>query len=388
MNLRKLLRPRNIVLLSILAVVVIGLVVIITLPSGASSSSLSAQLSEINGVVQVRDGAQSAYNQVNNGFLLNAVMQLQTKEESKVRLDLSTGSIVRLGPSTFFFLQSEQAAAGGVLTQIKLQAGRLWTILNGGSLEVNTPGGLASVRGSYLSVWVEAGTNQIAVSCLEGHCGFQDAAGSVQLTSGQKVISSNTNVLPAVEKMDQSDLQDWLNNCPEAAAIVPQVINLLATSTPTLATTLSTETVTATPTPTSLLTSTPVPLSGSVTITPALAGTLTPTQGASPTPSVTPANFAPTATRATLPAGAPTSTASAASTATVPGSTPVPTGTPLPLPSSTLAPAPSNTPVPLPSNTPLPLPSNTPVPLPSNTPVPPPTNTPVPPPTSTPVPYP
>src|SRR4030067_3095198 len=100
-------------------------------------------------------------------------MQLQTKEESRVRLDLSTGSILRLGQLTVFSLDPPTPASGGVLSRIELQVGKVWIVLNGGSLDVNTPGGLASVRGSYMSVWVKRNSNEIIVCCLEGSCSYQ-----------------------------------------------------------------------------------------------------------------------------------------------------------------------------------------------------------------------
>ena len=270
----KPLRTRKVVLLSIIAILVVALaisvVIIATLPSGSKSLNLSAALSEIVGVVEAQNGAQDPYNQVNNGFVLKPAMQLQTKEESRVRLDLSSGSIVRLGQLTIFSLASQEAGAGGVLS-IGLQAGRVWIILKGGSLDVSTPAGVASVRGSYMSVWVEPKTNRITVCCLEGKCGYKNTAGDVELTSGQKIISTDTKILPPIEKMDQTDVQSWLDNSPEAAAIVPQISSILASSTsqpssipqasitPSLAPTITIETATNAPTATTAPTLSPAP---------------------------------------------------------------------------------------------------------------------------------
>src|SRR4030066_375291 len=167
MKLSKRLRISIIVLLSVLTVLSIAVAIIAFLPSSASGLDLSAKLSELVGVVEVRNGAQDKFNQVNEGFVLKAIMQLQTKEGSRARLDLSTGSIVRLGQNTIFSLDPPTASSGGVLSRIELQVGRVWIILKGGSLDVNTPSGLASVRGSYMSVWVEPITNRITVCCLE-----------------------------------------------------------------------------------------------------------------------------------------------------------------------------------------------------------------------------
>ena len=232
MNKSKRLSTWKVALISIFVILVIGIVIIVTLPAGAKNSDLSAKLSEIVGVVEAKTTTQDPYNSVTNGFVLKSQMQLQTKDSSRVRLDLSTGSIVRLGPLTIFSLDPQQTNAQGVLSKIELQAGMVWIILKGGTVDVNTPAGLASVRGSYMYVWVEPYSNQIVVTCLEGHCGFIDAAGNVDLTSGQKIISSNSNILPTVEEMDQTDVQSWLANNPEAALIATQIASLLASSTP------------------------------------------------------------------------------------------------------------------------------------------------------------
>jgi len=304
MKLSKRLRISIIVLLSVLTVLSIAVAIIEFLPSSASGLDLSAELSELVGVVEVRNGAQDKFNQVNEGFVLKAIMQLQTKEESRARLDLSTGSIVRLGQMTVFSLDTPTESSGGVLSRIELQVGRVWIILKGGSLDVNTPSGLASVRGSYMSVWVERITNRITVCCLEGTCGYKNAAGAVEMTSGQKIVSSDTNILPTVEKMDQTDIKSWIDNSPESAVIIPRVSYLVASSTPSStpslmpdATLTTNSTSTLTPTVTPTLTSTPClgtyaptatfQFTPTQTYTPTATNTVPPPPGASPTAMVT-----------------------------------------------------------------------------------------------------
>ncbi|OGO61792.1 MAG: hypothetical protein A2032_00825 [Chloroflexi bacterium RBG_19FT_COMBO_49_13] len=300
MKISKRLRISIIVLLSVLTVLTIAVAIIAFLPSSASGLDLSAKLSELVGVVEVRNGAQDKFSQVNEGFVLKAIMQLQTKEESRARLDLSTGSIVRLGQNTIFSLDPPTASSGGVLSRIELQVGRVWIILKGGSLDVNTPSGLASVRGSYMSVWVEPITNRITVCCLEGTCRYKNAAGAVEMTSGQKIVSSDTNILPTVEKMDQTDIKSWIDNSPESAVIIPRVSYLVASSTPSLtpdATLATNSTSTLTPTATPTITSTPClgtytptatfQFTPTQTYTPTATNTVPPLPGASPTATVT-----------------------------------------------------------------------------------------------------
>ncbi len=357
MNSIKPLSKRKIVILSIIAIVVIGLVIVIFSPSSAKSLNISAALSELTGIVQVRDTAQSPYVQVNDGFQLKQNMLLQTKEQSRVRLTLSTGSIIRLGQLTIFSLESQTPATpqGGLLS-IGLQAGKIWIVLKGGSLNVTSPAGLASVRGSYMSVWAEP--NRITITCLEGKCAFKNTAGSVNMTSGQKVIWPNATNTLTVEKMDQADVQDWLDNVPEAAQIIAQISGLLASSTPT-------PTPTLTPTPLSSLTPTQqssptstIPFTPTNTLTgttptaaPSAAATLQfflPVRSFTPTPSAPEAN--PTKTKTKAPTRTPQPTATFIPT--VPTATPRPTATLIPtVPTATRRP--SATPV-IPTQTPQP----------------------------------
>jgi len=315
-------------------IVVVVVVAIMTFPSGAQNLDLNATLSEIVGNVGVRNTVQENYNPVDNGYILKMVQQLQTQEQSKVRLDLSTGSIVRLGQSTIFSLAQSQAGNSTGLSLLTIELGKMWIVLKGGSIDVKTPSGLASVRGSYMSVWVEPSTNIITEMCLEGHCSFQNNAGTVELTSAQKIISTDPNILPVVQPMDMADIQSWLDNCPEAADIIPTILPLIATDTPT-ATLEITPTLTATPTAT--LTPTPTFVGGPAGQTATYSYLLTVT--------------------ATYATGTVTNTPTSTATVPVRRKTPTPTSVnnppPPPRPTNTQPPPP---PPPPPTNTPAPYP--------------------------------
>ncbi len=213
-------------------VMLLAVIFLVFLAPGKKSTNLTARMSEISGEVQVRPASAEQYTDVGNDYILTTEMQMQTLQESRVRLDLSTGSIVRIGQLTIFSLNSRGNASNGVLSRLTLQAGQLWVVLNGGSLDVTTSGGTASVRGSYMFVSVDPKANSLKIECLEGSCRLQNNAGSLDLTSGQKVISSDPNRLPEIQPMDQNDAQLWLANVPEASTVVPQEEAQFATSTP------------------------------------------------------------------------------------------------------------------------------------------------------------
>ena len=375
----KRIRIIIIVLLSIGAILTAGVAILAFLPSSGNSIDISAKLSELAGIVEVRNNAQDKFNQVNDGYILKAIQQLQTKEESRARLDLSTGSIVRLGQRTIFSIDKPAADSSGVLSRIELQAGRVWVVLNGGSLDVNTPGGLASVRGSYMSVWVETPSNRITVCCLEGYCTFKNSAGTIEMTAGQKIVSSDPNIVPTIVGMDQTDFQTWINNSPESIPVVTQVYSLVATSTQSITPEiLPTITSTFSKTPTPTITSTPCletqsplayfQLTPTQTYTPTSTLTTTPTSSKTPTSTVT---YTPTPTP--LPALMSTPCPGTDSPTIYYQSTATPTYTPTPTRYATFVPG--NTPTsPNPGQQP---PTATQPPLPTRTP-PPPTQPPLP----------
>jgi hypothetical protein len=212
--------------------ILMAIIIIAVLSKGRKMPDLTARLSEISGTVQIKPDNADRYDPVGNDYVLTTAMQMQTLQESRVRLDLSTGSIVRIGPLTIFSLDSRANSSNGVLSRLALQAGQLWVVLNGGSLDVVTSGGTASVRGSYMFVSVSPDSAVLEIDCLEGSCQLRNNAGSLDLTTGQKVISSDPNSLPQIQSMDQQDARLWLDNVPESAAVVPQVAGQMPTSTP------------------------------------------------------------------------------------------------------------------------------------------------------------
>ena len=189
-------------------------------PTPGAGGSLSAKLSEIAGPVQVRESQDANFTKAIPGYELELLGQAQTQTGGKVRLDFSTGTLVRLGPNTLFTLQSPQQTAQGLGARLQMTLGKLWVILKGGSLEVETPSGVAAVQGSYLSVWYDPVTGQLRITCLEGHCSESNNGGTVQITSGQTATTNGPNDPPRVGKMTDQDYQDWLGNNPESAGLV------------------------------------------------------------------------------------------------------------------------------------------------------------------------
>lgn len=228
-----------------------------------TSTTLIASLSELTGTVNLKMANQTEFTPAGKGQTLGVNGQVQTGEDGRVRLDLSSGTIIRVAPSSLFTLTSNDKVEGGLFTKLKLEAGKIFIVLNGGQADVETPSGVASVKGSYLSV--EVGDGQITLTCLEGTCSLDDPNGGVIIIPpGNKLIltqNPNTGLWdsPVLGSMSEEDFQEWLDKNPEAKEVVEQGQAAQTESAPTEA---ATEIVTEA-TPTKAPTETPTAASAS-----------------------------------------------------------------------------------------------------------------------------
>jgi hypothetical protein len=236
----------------------------------APSTPFNATLSEVTGTVTIKNPSDADFSAASNGSTLEVQGQIATGENGRARLDYSDGNITRLGPNTSVTIKSNEQQSGGLLTTIKLEAGRLWIALKGGSIDVETPSGLASVRGSNLMVWVDPATQNVHVSCFEGDCGAENSSKSLDLTTGFGTIlyhveTGNNPPPPEIYQLSWQDFQDWAANNPDVQDILPSIIQTL-TAIPTFTFT-PTATATSTFTPIAALTTCftlTAPASGSV----------------------------------------------------------------------------------------------------------------------------
>jgi hypothetical protein len=193
-------------------------------------TALSARLSELSGKVDAKQSGEGAFAPASADTVLEVNGQVQTGDDGRVRLDLSSGTIIRVAPSTLFTLVSNEEASGGLATKLKLELGKLFIILNGGSAEVETPSGVASVRGSYMKVEVDPETGDVYVTCLEGICTASNPAGSITFGAGESVILYRRDpvtgnwIAPNAEPMTPEEFREWLDNNPEARELFEQAM--------------------------------------------------------------------------------------------------------------------------------------------------------------------
>jgi|GEM_PF-6577192 len=183
---------------------------------------LSAALSELQGTVMAKQSGQSDFTHISGGYVLGQNGEIQTGDDGRVRLDLSTGTIIRIAPTSLFTLISNTPTGNSLSSSFKLDLGRIWIILTGGTADVQTPSGVASVRGSYLMVEVVSGGG-VKLTCLEGTCNIKNASGDFPLITGQSAFILNAQTPPFVQTMTEAEIQQWLAANPEATLVIPSL---------------------------------------------------------------------------------------------------------------------------------------------------------------------
>jgi FecR protein len=200
-------------------------------PQDAESDAMNlteARLTSIAGEVLSRLPEQNTFVAVSAPVILPVKSQVKTLEDSQARLDLATGTIVRLGPNTLFTLEVQQDGNAGLFTRIWMDVGKVWVILNGGSLEIETPSGLAAVRGSYMSVEYYPEKEDLTVTCLEGHCSIQNEMGKMNMIAGEACDIEALGEPPHGRMMNKEEMNDWMGMNPEATMMVPQLTKTVA----------------------------------------------------------------------------------------------------------------------------------------------------------------
>ncbi|MCD4671721.1 MAG: FecR domain-containing protein [Anaerolineaceae bacterium] len=233
---KRMINQRGIHLVILLSILLLSC----TLPTGLftrnarqeavpeSISPNEARLTAIAGEVLARQPEQTAFNPVAEAVILPVKSQVKTLGNSQARLDLSSGTIIRLGPNTLFTLEVQQSGDEGLFTRIWMDFGKVWIILNGGSLEIETPSGLAAVRGSYMSVEYYPESEDLTVTCMEGCCILQNDMGMMEMVSGEAAEISEQGIAPAGRRMSDNEARQWLVMNPEATMIVAQLTSTVA----------------------------------------------------------------------------------------------------------------------------------------------------------------
>ena len=185
-------------------------------PSPVPTPSRRAEFSLVEPLVEARASASGEFSAAAAGVTLPVGGEARTGEDGRARLDLAPdGTIIRLAPNTHFTVSQLEKRDGNPFTLLKLFFGKLFIILSGGELQVGTSSGVASVRGSMMSVSFDPDAKVMTVTCLEGHCSLRKGKDTIELVAGQAAEILNGILSRGPRDLTDAEIFEWLEYAPE-----------------------------------------------------------------------------------------------------------------------------------------------------------------------------
>ena len=213
-----------------------------TTQAGTTPTGRAAEISELTNAVESRPTGNAGWQTASEGQQLQESGGVKTGDESRVRVDISDGTVVRVASATEFTLVALSPEEADPVTKFVLEAGKLFVrvtrTLGGGSFEIETPSGVATVRGSLMSAEYSRETGRFLITCLEGECRIADQARQnfTDLQEGEQSEIAGPGQGPlAARLMDEAQLDDWAANFPGLETIIERlrrIVRDLATPTP------------------------------------------------------------------------------------------------------------------------------------------------------------
>lgn len=199
-----------------------------TTVSATAAPARSAQISELKNDVTKRETDIIDWQSAAEGDEINTGGGVRTGDESRVRIDISDGTIVRIAPNTEFALLELSPTETDPITRLKMETGKVFVwvtkALGLGTFEIETPSGVATVRGSLMSAQYERDTGRFLITCLEGECRLAMGEVFTDLTEGQQTEVTSAGERPlAARLMDESQLDDWVENFPGLERIIDRI---------------------------------------------------------------------------------------------------------------------------------------------------------------------
>lgn len=157
------------------------------------------------------------FSPVSTGMSINPNDRVETGIDGHARIDLlPEGTIMRVGANSSITIIEINRENGQPKTTIDLLFGKIFILLNGGSLDITTSTGVASASDSLMRVDYDPQIKLLKVSCLEGHCILKnknDAA--VELISGEFSSIEGDQPPTDPEKIYREEIQEWMDEIPE-----------------------------------------------------------------------------------------------------------------------------------------------------------------------------
>ena len=184
-----------------------------------------ATITSMENDVQAHASADEPYAPAAIGQHLRTGGQAKSGETGKARFDLlPEGTILRIGPNSLFTLEELSDDPQNLFSRFRLFMGKIWVILLGGTLEVDTQVGIAAVRGSHMGISYDAAQMTMLVTCLEGFCSLKNDYGLVEMTGGQASLIPGEGKPPLEPRpMTDEEIIEWLENNPEIFEFIEEI---------------------------------------------------------------------------------------------------------------------------------------------------------------------
>jgi len=117
------------------------------------------------------------------------------------------GSLIRLNPNSMLTVRTEGNREALTKT-LELQFGELWARVTEqrGTFQVQTPSGVAAVKGTEFVVRVDAQGNTTVLT-LDGAVDFFNGAGTVEVSAGNQSQAAGQNALAQVSDIEDEDIE-------------------------------------------------------------------------------------------------------------------------------------------------------------------------------------
>ena len=188
----------------------------------------TASVGEVINLVTARAAGEGEFTAVNDGYVFASGGQIQTGVDSRAKLVLNDGSIIRLAPVTLLANDSPQAQ-----WKFKLENGKVWLSLVGGALILETRLGTVTLFGNSIEFDYQPGDpanpsdDTFVIQCLQGFCRFQNEQSDIQLYDLEQLVVTNNGGTVNRLKLSSAQLDEFIENNPETAGILAS-LKLLA----------------------------------------------------------------------------------------------------------------------------------------------------------------
>jgi ferric-dicitrate binding protein FerR (iron transport regulator) len=186
-------------------------------PTEASLPARTLTILTIEGAVQVRTAPDTEWGAASPGQELIVGSELITDTDGQATIQLDDGTTAIILENSSFVVEALEGTPENPIVRFLLNLGEVFSFHQGelsssASYEIETPNGVAAVRGTMMSVSYDPDTGQVVVTCLEGHCSLSGGGMTVDLIEGEMVIIEGLDLPPGdVSLMTDAELQAWID---------------------------------------------------------------------------------------------------------------------------------------------------------------------------------